>query len=73
MRLSIRPIAIDRLRAARVLRDTAELLAACVPFLLGWLARLGWRLLLLVWVIVQWIVGAALAGWDFGGRCLYSK
>jgi hypothetical protein len=66
MRLAIHPPRIDRGRAERLLRDTAELLAAALPFLLGWLARLVWRVLLLVWVIVLWIVGALLAGWDAG-------
>jgi hypothetical protein len=68
MRLAIHPPRIDHRRAERVLRDTAHLLAAALPFLLGWLARLVWRVLLLAWVIVLWLVGAALAGWDYGGR-----
>jgi hypothetical protein len=66
MRLAIHPPRIDRGRAERLLRDTAELLAAALPFLLGLTARLVWRVLLLVWVIVLWIVGALLAGWDAG-------
>lgn len=68
MRLAIHPPRIDRQRAGRLLRDTAHIAAALVPFALGLLARLVWRVLLLAWVIVLWIVGAALAGWDFGGR-----
>lgn len=68
MRLAIHPPRIDRRRAQRLLRDSAELLAACLPFLLGLMARLVWRLLLLCWIVVLWVVGAALAGWDFGGR-----
>lgn len=68
MRLSIRPIAIDRLRAARLLRDGAHLGAALLPFALGLLARLVWRVVLLLWIAVLWIVGAMLAGWDAGGR-----
>ena len=68
MRLAIHPPRIDRRRAARVLRDTAHLFAAALPFLLGLVARLVWRVLLLAWLMVLWIVGAALAGWDYGGR-----
>lgn len=68
MRLAIHPPAIDRQRAARLVRDTAHIAAALLPFVLGLLARLLWRVLLLAWLIVLWLVGAALAGWDVGGR-----
>lgn len=67
MKLAIHPPRIDRRRAQRLLRDTAHLIAAALPFLLGWLARRVWRALLLAWLLVLWIVGAALAGWDYGG------
>ena len=68
MRLAIHPPAINRQRAARLLLDAAHIAAALVPFVLGLLARLVWRMLLVAWVVVLWLVGAALAGWDAGGR-----
>jgi hypothetical protein len=68
MKLFTHPIAIDRPRAARLLRDGAHLSAALLPFLLGLLARLVWRAVLILWIGVLWLVGAMLAGWDAGGR-----
>lgn len=67
MNLTIRPIAIDRPRAARLLRDGAHLGAALLPFVLGFVARLVWRFVLILWIAMLWLVGAMLAGWDAGG------
>lgn len=68
MRLAIHPPRIDQRRAARFLKDSAHILASALPFVLGLLARLVWRGVLILWIVVLWIVGAALAGWDYGGK-----
>jgi hypothetical protein len=57
---------IDRQRAARLLHDTAVLMLAALPFLLGLLAGLLLRLGVALWWIVLWVLGAVLAGYDLG-------
>ena len=57
---------IDRARARRLLRAAAALLAAALPFLLGAVVGGVVRALLLLWLAVLWVVGAALAGYDLG-------
>jgi hypothetical protein len=59
-------IAIDRRRAARFLRDCAELLLAALPSLLGLLAGLVVRVGVWVWLAALWLLGAFLAGYDVG-------
>lgn len=66
MRVSLHPPTIDRRRAQRALTDAAQLLLAALPFVLGFVAGLLWRLLVLLWLILLWVFGAVLAGWDMG-------
>lgn len=57
---------IDRQRAKRALAAAAVLTLAALPFLIGLAARLVWRVLAWVWLATLWLLGAALAGWDYG-------
>lgn len=59
-------LSIDRRRAATLLHDAATLLLAALPFLVGLVAGLCWRLLVVLWLALLWLLGAALAGWDMG-------
>jgi hypothetical protein len=61
-----RRLHIDRQRAARLLRDTAVVLLAALPFVLGLLAGLVLRLGIALWWVVLWVLGAVLAGYDLG-------
>lgn len=61
-------ITIDRSRAGRALRDLVTIALAALPYLAGLLIGLlvtiaGW-----VWLVVLWVVGALLAGYDAGRR-----
>lgn len=62
----IRSPHIDRRRAARLLRDSAAVLLAALPFLLGLLVGLLLRLAIELWWVLLWILGAVLAGYDLG-------
>lgn len=57
---------IDRRRAQRLLTDAMTLLLAALPWLVGMFVGVLWRVVLLLWLIVLWLVGAALAGFDAG-------
>lgn len=59
-------IAIDRHRAQRVIGDGATLLLAALPWLLGAFVGVCWRVALLLWLVLLWILGAVLAGFDAG-------
>ena len=62
----IRPLHIDRRRAARLLRDAGVALLAALPFLVGLLVGLLQRLAIGLWWALLWVLGAALAGYDAG-------
>lgn len=61
-------IPIDRRRAARALANSAELLLAALPFLIGLVLGIVVRLSVWLWLALLWLLGVIIAGYDTGRR-----
>jgi hypothetical protein len=59
-------IPADRRRAARLLRECVELLLAALPFLFGFVLGALVRMGVGAWLIVLWLLGTMIAGYDAG-------
>jgi hypothetical protein len=64
VKLTIRPLRIDRRRAARALRDGATWLAAAAPLLLGILIAVLVTIVQALWLAVLWLLAAGIAGYE---------